>query len=93
MTSPPNALENKIKFSSTETFNIQINEQQKFKLKISYNEKIMFFEIDEENVFQRKEFNLYQSLEELIKIDKYFRQFDNLNELFNSIKIIILKKN
>ena len=92
MTSPPNALENKIKFSSTETFNIQINEQ-KYKLKISYNEKIMFFEIDEENVFQRKEFNLYQSLEELIKIDKYFRQFDNLNEVFNSIKILILNKN
>ena len=92
MTSPPNALENKIKFSSTETFNIQINEQ-KYKLKISYNEKIMFFEIDEENVFQRKEFNLYQSLEELIKIDKYFRQFDNLNEVFNSIKIFILNKN
>ena len=92
MTSPPNALENKIKFSSTETFNIQINEQ-KYKKKISYNEKIMFFEIDEENVFQRKEFNLYQSLEELIKIDKYFRQFDNLNEVFNSIKILILNKN
>ena len=92
MTSPPNALENKIKFSSTETFNIQINEQ-KYKLKISYNEKIMFFEIDEENVFQRKEFNLYQSLEELIKIDKYFRQFDNLNEVFNSIKILIMNKN
>ena len=92
MTSPPNALENKIKFSSTETFNIQINEQ-KYKLKISYNEKIMFFEIDEENVFQRKEFNLYQSLEELIKIDKYFRQFDNLEEVFNSIKILIMNKN
>ena len=92
MTSPPNALENKINFSSTETFNIQINEQ-KFKLKISLNEKIMFFEIDEENVFQRKEFNLYQSLEELMKIDKFFRQFDNLNEVFNSIKILILNKN
>ena len=92
MTSPPNALENKINFSSTETFNIQINEQ-KFKLKISYNEKIMFFEIEEENDFQRKEFNLYQSLEEFIKIDKYFRQFDNLNEVFNSIKILILNKN
>jgi len=91
MTSPPNALENKIKFSSTETFNIQINEQ-KYKLKISYNEKIMFFEIDEENVFERKEFNLYQSLEELIKIAQYFHQFYNLNEVFNSIKIHILKK-
>ena len=67
--------------------------EQKLKLKISYNEKIMFFEIEEENVFQRKEFNLYQSLEELIKIDKYFRQFDNLNEVFNSIKILILNKN
>ena len=53
----------------------------------------MFFEIDEENIFQRKKFNLYQSLEELIKIDKYFRQFDNLNEVFNSIKILILNKN
>ena len=53
----------------------------------------MFFEIDEENIFQRKEFNLYQSLEELIKIDKYFRQFDNLEEVFNSIKILIMNKN
>ena len=92
MTSPPNALENKINFSSTETFNIQINEQ-KFKLKISCDEKIMLFEINEENDFQRKEFNLYQSLEELIKIDKFFLQFDNLNEVFNSIKILILNKN
>ena len=46
--------------------------------------------IKEENIFQRKEFNLYQSLEELIKIDKYFRQFDNLEEVFNSIKIHLL---
>ena len=53
MTSPPNALENKIKFSSTKTFNIQINEQ-KYKLKISYNEKIMFFELMKRMFFKEK---------------------------------------
>ena len=53
----------------------------------------MFFEIEEENDFQRKEFNSHQSPEELMKIDKFFLQFENLNEVFNSIKILILNKN
>ena len=92
MSSAPYAQENKINFDKSEVFEIKNNEKN-IKLKIYYNEKIIFFEIEEDDIFPKKEFNLYQSLDELIGIDKYFRQFDNLKEVFDSIKIIISNKN
>ena len=84
---------NELIFKKNEIFNIQIK-NQKFKLNISYNEKIIFFKIEEENnSFPKKEFSLYQSLNELIGIDKYFRQFDNLDEVFDTFKFLISNKN
>ena len=84
---------NEIKFSTSESFTIKGNNDNNIRLKISYNEKIIFFEAEEENVFPKQEFNLYQSLEQLTKIDRYFRQFDELKEVFEFIKTIISKNN
>ena len=84
---------NEIKFSISESFTIKGNNDNNIRLKISYNEKIIFFEAEEENVFPKQEFNLYQSLEQLTKIDRYFRQFDELKEVFEFIKTIISKNN
>ena len=84
---------NEIKFSISESFTIKGNNENNIRLKISYNEKIIFFEAEEENVFPKQEFNLYQSLEQLTKIDKYFRQFDELKEVFEFFKAIISKNN
>ena len=84
---------NEIKFSISESFTIKGNNDNKIRLKISYNEKIIFFEAEEENVFPKQEFNLYKSLEQLTKIDRYFRQFDELKEVFEFIKTIISKNN
>ena len=84
---------NEIKFSISESFTIKGNNENNIRLKISYNEKIIFFEAEEENVFPKQEFNLYQSLEQLTKIDRYFRQFDELKEVFVFFKAIISKNN
>ena len=78
-----------VKFLSSETFDIQ-NNNKNIKLTISYNEDIILFVVNEdENFFSQIEYSLYQSLNELLKIDKYFRQFDTLQEVFNSFKILI----
>ena len=79
-------------FKIKEIFNIQVNEKN-FKLTISHNENIIFFEIEDNNIFPKKIYSLYQSLKELINIDKYFRQFDNLDEVFNAFKTLISIKN
>lgn len=93
METPPISNDDKINFNVSETFNIKVNEKN-IKLQISYNEKSIFFEAEEEeDIFPKKEFSLLASLEELIKINKYFSQFDTLREVFHSIKIIILNKN
>ena len=65
------------------------------KLTISYNDDIILFKAEEKeaNVFPKKEFSLIQSLKDLLDIDRYFRQFDNLKEVFDSIKILINNKN
>ena len=92
METPPFENENKINFNFSESFDIKVNEKN-IKLKISYNEKLIFFEAEEEDIFPKNDFCLLKSLEELLKIDKYFRQFDNPKEVFDSLKIIILNKN
>ena len=65
------------------------------KLTISYNDDIILFKAEEKeaNVFPKKEFSLIQSLKDLLDIDRYFRQFDNVKEVFDSIKILINNKN
>ena len=95
MSTAPNASEQTIsfqgiKFNKKESFEIEGNEK-KYKLNISNNEKLMFFEIEEKNKFPKQDFNIYLSLDELIKINKFFLQFDNLNEISESLKELIKK--
>ena len=82
---------NEIKFDLKENFEIN-SEKQKFLLKIFLNDQLIFFEVEESNNFPKKEFNIYLSLEELGKINKYFNQFDSLKEVFQSLKTLINKK-
>lgn len=81
-------------FDKKEIFNIvnNGNNETEKKLKISYNNKIIYFEIEEGNI-PKNEFTLYQNLEELKKINNYFKQFDNIKDVFESIKILIKDKN
>ena len=92
METPPSPNDNKINFNASETFNMKVNEKD-VKLKLSYNEQFFLFEAEEADAFPKNEFCLLKSLEELTKIDKYFRQFDTLKEVFDSIKQLFQTKN
>ena len=83
----------KINYNESQSFNLKMNDNNNIKLNILYNENIICFEAIEENDFPKKEYSVIKTLEELLKIDKYFRLFDNLKEVFDSIKIIISNKN
>lgn len=87
--------ENTMTFYNKEIFNIVCNgnngnKEKKMKLIISYNDKIIYFKIEEEYI-PKFEFSLNQSLEELIKKDKYFKQFNSVKEVFESLKNLIIK--
>jgi len=81
-----------INFDIKESFEINSNEKN-YTLKISLNDKLMYFEIEEKNIFPKGEYNLYLSLDELGKINRYFLQFDSLKEVLESFKKLIDKKN
>ena len=81
-----------INFDTKESFEINSNEKN-YVLKISLNEKLIYFEVEEKNVFPKGEYNLYLSLAELGKKNKYFLQFDSLKEVLDSLKKLIEKKN
>ena len=55
-----------IKFTETKTFNLEKNDE-KFILKISINEELIFFELEKVNLFPKKDFNIHLNLEELGK--------------------------
>ena len=81
-----NTFNNKQKFIITQD-NVNI------KTIISYNDKLISFELKEENIFIKKEYHKITSLDELIKIDKIFRLFDSLEEVLDFFKKIINNKN
>ena len=96
MSTPPLAFENKceykgIKFNKNEMYEYESN-NKKYKFKISNNESIIYFEIEEINYFPKQDFNIYLNLEQLCKINKFFLQFENLNEISESIKSLIENK-
>ena len=81
-----------INFTTKESFEIHSNEKN-YILKVSLNDKLIFFEVEEKNIFPKGEYNIYLSLEELGKINKYFLQFDTLKEVLESLKKLIEKNN
>ena len=81
-----------INFTTKESFEIHPNEKN-YILKVSLNDKLIFFEVEEKNIFPKGEYNIYLSLEELGKINRYFLQFDTLKEVLESFKKLIEKNN
>ena len=79
-------------FTNAKEFNIE-NEKEKYKLKISINEKLIFFEIEKTSEYPKNDFNIYLSLEELGKINKFFNQFDTMSEVFSSLENLVKDKN
>ena len=80
-----------IKFDKNETYEYESNNKI-YTLKIANNENIIYFEIDEKNNFPKQDFNIYLNLENLCKINKFFLQFENLNEVSDTMKHLIESK-
>ena len=81
-----------IKFTETKTFNLEKNDE-KFILKISINEELIFFELEKVNLFPKKDFNIHLNLEELGKKNKFFNQFDTMSEVLISFETLLESKN
>ena len=96
MSTPPTIMElsqnEKIKFNNSQSFDIKENKTT-FKLKLSYNDKILFFEIEKSDQFPKDIFTKYLTFDELGKINKFFLQFDTLLEVVDSLKLIINNNN
>ena len=78
-------------FQNKKTLKLKIDDIN-YNLILSYNEKIISFEIEKENEFPKKYYNLYLDLEQLINIDKYFSQFESLSEIPSSFEALIEMK-
>ena len=74
-----------IKYNKKISCQIDSNNKN-YNLTISNNESIMFFEVEEIDCFPKQDFNLHLNLEQIQKINKFFLQFDNLNEISDSLK-------
>ena len=94
MITPQNLLDKNegIKFTTTKAFNLEKNDE-KFLLKISINEKLIFFELEKVNLFPKKDFNIHLSLEELGKINRFFIQFETISEVLISLETLLESKN
>ena len=79
-----------IVFNKSKIFDL---EEGKFKLKLSINEQLIFLEIEKANLFPKKDFNIYLSLEELGKMNKFFLQFDTTQEVYTSLETLFETKN
>ena len=93
MSTPPLAFGNDdmnkgIKYDKNITSQID-SDNKKYNLKVSNNESIIFFEVEEIDCFPKQDFNLHLNLEQIGKINKFFNQFENLNEISESIKTLI----
>ena len=78
--------------NNSQEFRISQNDMD-IKINISYNEKLITFELQEENIFPKKQYLKEFSLDDLIKIDKIFRLFDSLEEVLNFFQKLINNKN
>ena len=87
-----NLTEKDIKFNKSQSFHVKNNENN-FKLTISYNDKILFFEIEKVGEFPKSQYNKYLNLDELGKINKFFLQFESSEEVVNSFKDLISNQN
>ena len=84
--------EKKMKFDACETFEMK-SDGKIFELKISLNECLIFFKVEEKNTSMKEEFNIYLSLYELKKIDALFSMFKDLKGVLESLKKLFKKNN
>lgn len=57
------------------------------------NEKLIFFEIEKMNEYPKRDFNIYLSLVELGKINKFFNQFETMSEVFSALENLLKNGN
>ena len=84
--------DSEIKFDKSQTFDVQTNEIA-FKLKISFNDKLLLFEVEKVEEFPKNIYNKILSLQELLEIDSFFLQFKTPEILVDSFNFIIKNNN
>ena len=82
----------KIKLENNKTFEIT-TDNIKYNLIISYDEKLLCFEIEKVDQFPKKEYYLYFNKEQLSKINIFFLQFESISAIFGGLKFIIESNN
>ena len=96
MSTPPSVTQfsqiEKTTFNNSQSFDIKENNNS-FKLKISYNDKTLFYEIEKNDQFPKDMYCKYLTLEDLGKINKFFFQFDSSFEVVQSFQTMIKNKN
>ena len=78
-------------FQNKKSFKLSLDNIN-YNLSLSYNDKLIFFEIEQEGQFPKKEYNLVLDLEQLYKINKYFVQFENFVDIQTSFEALIEMK-
>ena len=63
-----------------------------YSLSLSYNDKLILFEIEKEGEFPKQEYSLLVDLNQLNLINKYFSQFENFSEIQSSFETLIEMK-
>ncbi len=82
----------KIKLENNKTFEIT-TDNIKYNLIISYDDKLLCFEIEKVDQFPKKEYYLYLNNELLSKINIFFLQFESIPAIFGGLKFIIESNN
>ena len=80
-----------LNFQNKKSFKLSSNNIN-YILSLSYNEKLIFFEIEKEGEFPKKDYSLYLDLDQLYKINKYFVQFENFADVQTSFEALIEMK-
>ena len=88
----PEEKSEKIKLENSSSFEITTN-NQKYKLIISYNAQLICFEIEKLAQLPKTEYYLYLNMEQLSKINGFFRAFDSIPDIVASLKNNIIEKN
>ncbi len=78
-------------FQNKKSFKLEAD-NAKYTLSLSYNDKLIFFEIEKDGEFPKKEYNLILDLDQLYKINKYFVQFENFADIQTSFEALIEMK-
>ena len=88
----PEEKSEKIKLENSSSFEITTN-NQKYKLIISYNAQLICFEIEKLAQLPKTEYYLYLNMEQLSKVNGFFRAFDSIPDIVASLKNNIIEKN